>query len=203
MRTISEDHPGSQPEKAQPNWLPTLAILSLAASIGLFLAALLIYNQSQSTPTPASAPASANRSILHWQATDFTLPALDGGEVRLSDYRGKVVFLNFWETWCAPCRWEMPDFAAFLAEQGEESHLALFTVNGGQNAEQINEFYTELGIEPLPTLLDTGGRVTALYGILQLPQTFILDTDGVARARILGAMSLEQMRSYLAEFNDG
>ena len=95
----------------------------------------------------------------------------------------------------------MPDFATFLAEQDEDSQLALFTINGGQNAEQIKDFYDELGIEPLPTLLDTSGEITALYGVMQLPQTFILDPDGVARARILGILDLEKMRAYLAEYS--
>ena len=170
--------------KPHPIGYLLLAILSLAASIGLLLAALLIFNQSRNQTEPAIAPASANRSVLNWQATDFTLPSLAGEEIRLSNYRGSVVFLNFWETWCVPCRVEMPDFAALLAEQNEDSPLALFTINGGQNAEQIHEFYADLGIEPLPTLLDTDGEITALYGVMQLPQTFILDPDGVARARI-------------------
>ena len=198
MSATSENHTNSQPTSTRANLLPTLATLSLAASVGLLLAVLLFYNQSQNTPAPAAAPASAVRSVLHWQATDFTLPALSGGEIRLSDYRGRVVFLNFWETWCAPCRLEMPDFAAFLAEQGDDTTAAILTVNGGQSAERIHEFYDELGIAPLPTLLDTNGRVTALYGVLQLPQTFVLDTDGVARARVLGAMNLEEMRAQYA-----
>ena len=201
MSADPESTYGIPPDKTVPNWLSTLAILSLAASIGLLLAALLIFNQSRNQTTPAAAPASANRSVLNWQATNFTLPSLAGEEIRLSDYRGSVVFLNFWETWCAPCRVEMPDFATFLAEQGEDSQLALFTINGGQNAEQINDFYDELGIEPLPTLLDTSGEITALYGVMQLPQTFILDPDGVARARILGILDLEKMRAYLAEYS--
>ena len=201
MSAEPESTYGIPPDKAAPNWLSTLAILSLAASIGLLLAALLIFNQSRNQTEPAVAPASANRSVLNWQATDFTLPSLAGEEIRLSNYRGSVVFLNFWETWCAPCRVEMPDFATFLAEQNEDSPLALFTINGGQNAEQIHEFYADLGIEPLPTLLDTDGEITALYGVMQLPQTFILDPDGVARARILGILDLEKMRSYLAEYS--
>ena len=189
------------PDRPATSWLSTLAVLSLAASIGLLLAALLIFNQSRNPPAPATAPASANRSILNWQAADFTLPSLAGEEIRLSDYRGSVVFLNFWETWCAPCRIEMPDFAAFLAEQAEDSRLTLFTINGGQTAEQINEFYAELGMAPLPTLLDTDGEITALYGVRLLPQTFILDADGVARARILGILDRDKMRSYLAEYS--
>lgn len=193
---------GNPPATGSANWRTTLALLSLAASIGLLLAALLVFNHSRQQTAPAAAPASAYRSVLNWQAADFTLPALTGEEIRLMDHRGKVVFLNFWETWCAPCRVEMPDFAAFLAEQDEDSPLALFTINGGQNAAQIREFYDELGIAPLPTLLDTQGEITALYGVLQLPQTFILDGDGVARARILGIMDLEEMRSHLAEYSN-
>ena len=201
--TSDENHTDAQPASARPNWLPTLALLSLAASVGLLLAALLLYNQqSRNIPAPAAAPASAVRSVLHWQATDFTLPALSGNEIRLSDYRGRVVFLNFWETWCAPCRLEMPDFAAFLVEQGDDTKVAILTVNGGQSADLIHEFYAELSIAPLPTLLDTDGRVTALYGVLQLPQTFVLDADGVARARVLGALDLQKMRAYLKEYGD-
>ncbi|MCY4008873.1 MAG: TlpA disulfide reductase family protein [Anaerolineaceae bacterium] len=193
---------GIPPVKGAANWRTTLALLSLAASLGLLLAALLVFNHSRQSPAPpAAAPASAFRSVLNWQAADFTLPTLSGEVFRLTDHRGQVVFLNFWETWCAPCRVEMPDFATFLAEQDQDSPLALYTINGGQNAAQIHEFYDELGIDPLPTLLDTQGEITALYGVMQLPQTFILDGDGVARARILGIMDLADMRSYLAEYS--
>ena len=200
MSAHSEESSAAQSAGARLNLLPTLALLSLAASIGLLLAALLIFSQRNQTPEIAAAPAGASRSVLHWQASDFTLPALSGAEIRLSELRGRVVFLNFWETWCAPCRREMPDFAAFLAEQHPEQGAIVLTINGGQDAAQIRQFYAEVGIEPLPTLLDRGRRVTASYGVLQLPQTFILDADGVARARILGAMDIAEMRAQFDEY---
>ncbi len=189
--------------------LPTLISLALVTLVGILMAILLISSQQQPANTGVFSNLSANsgrlaadvasRSVLHWQAADFALSNLAGQEIRLSDFRGRVVFLNFWETWCAPCRTEMPEFAAFRAEQDPSQGAVVLTINGGQNEEQILEFYAELGIAPLPTLLDTGGRVNAQYSVLQLPQTFILDRDGVVRARALGTLSLEQLRAHLAD----
>ena len=95
----------------------------------------------------------------------------------------------------------MPAFADFLAEQEPDSGAILLTVNGigvggGESEAKIRKFYDELGMAPLPTLLDKRGRVARLYNIYILPQTLIIDVDGVVRERLFGELSLAQLRAH-------
>ena len=106
---------------------------------------------------------------------DFTLALLSGGEVSLSDYRGKVVFLNFWATWCPPCREEMPSMQVLydtLAEDG----LEVVAVNVLE-AEDIVSTFVEENQFSYPVLLDRDGRVSLRYAIRAYPTTYILDRE--------------------------
>ncbi|MFW5743611.1 MAG: redoxin domain-containing protein [Spirochaetota bacterium] len=107
---------------------------------------------------------------------DFSLDLLAGGETSLSDHRGKVVFLNFWATWCPPCREEMPSMQTLYDELADEG-LEMLAVNVLEDAETARGFIEEQGFT-YPVPLDTNGRVMIRYGVRAYPTTYIIDREG-------------------------
>jgi peroxiredoxin len=119
------------------------------------------------------------------EARDFTLKTVDGGEVTLSGLRGQVVFLNFWATWCPPCRAEMPSMEA-LYQRFKDQGLAFAAIDLMENAAAVEGFVRENGFT-FPVLLDAGGMAGGQYGVQAVPTTFILDRDGGIIAYAAGA----------------
>jgi len=117
-------------------------------------------------------------------APDFTLSDLDGRTVRLSDLRGKVVLVNLWATWCAPCLAEMPDLAALYKTYQAEGFVIL-GVNDQERKETVSEFLARSPL-PYPILLDPDSRVASAYGVDYLPASFVIDRRGVLRATLPG-----------------
>jgi thiol-disulfide isomerase/thioredoxin len=107
---------------------------------------------------------------------DFTLPFLDGAEKTLSAYKGKVVFLNFWATWCPPCRGEMPSMEN-LYQRFRDDGLELLGVDIQEAPGEVQEFMEEFGLS-FPAALDRNGRISNDYGIDAIPTTFIIDREG-------------------------
>lgn len=116
--------------------------------------------------------------------TVFTDP--DGGEHRLADYQGKVVLLNFWATWCAPCREEMPALDALQKELGGDD-FQVVTIATGRNApDKIDRFFEETAVTNLPVLLDPKQQLARDMGVVGLPVTVLIDREGREVARLLG-----------------
>jgi len=117
-------------------------------------------------------------------SVDFTLMDLKGEKVRLSDFRDKLVFLNFWTTWCPPCRLEMPSMEK-LHLRLKEKDFVMVAVDLQEPASLVKEF---LKVYPLTftTLLDSTGKVGTRFGITSIPTTFVLDREGRIMAKALG-----------------
>ncbi len=127
-------------------------------------------------------------------APDFTLKNLDGEKISLSDLRGQVVLVNFWATWCGPCREEMPAIQARYNHGG----FAMLAIDFGESAAQVQGYLADLGVN-LPTLLDPDGVVQELYRVRGYPTTFFIDAKGVVRFFHIGQMSEADIQSYLSQ----
>ena len=125
-------------------------------------------------------------------APDFEWTGADGQILRLSSYRGKVVVVNFWATWCPSCRSEMPALQRVAASEPDVVVLEVDLLESGDKA---RSFLDSLGLDRLEPVLDSDGATTLRYGVLSLPSTFFIDKDGVIRHLELIPMSEEQMRN--------
>lgn len=127
--------------------------------------------------------------VFHAQPKDLpaeVLADLDGKERTLSEWQGKWVVLNFWATWCAPCRKEMPSLDR-LAATSADTGVTVVTVATGRNPPPaITRFFDEIGVKSLPVLLDPKSALARQMGILGLPLTVILDPDGREVGRLIG-----------------
>ncbi len=112
--------------------------------------------------------------------------AVDGSEMTLDAYEGQIVVLNFWATWCAPCRHEMPHLAA-LQEQVGGDDIQVVTIATGRNPPPaMVAFFNEIGVDNLPLHRDPRQELAREMGVLGLPATLILDRNGVEIARLQG-----------------
>lgn len=147
-----------------------------------------LYNGEESVEVSGTVPLSVN---VGDKAPDFELKTLEGEQVRLSDYRGERVLLNFWSTWCPPCRQEMPDMQQFFQDQ-DPVILAVNLTDTEVNQKTVREFIEEFGVT-FPVLLDEKAKVSQLYRIQPIPTTYFIDTEGKIRYKAFGALTYEQM----------
>jgi peroxiredoxin len=118
------------------------------------------------------------------QAVEFSLQNLAGREISLGSFRGKVVFLNFWATWCGPCRAEIPSMQLLYSEL-EDRGFTIVAVNSQEAADQVRSFVNEAGMS-FPVLLDSTGRIGAAYSVRAIPTTYVIDPSGAIRGRMVG-----------------
>jgi len=125
--------------------------------------------------SPADRPAAP---VIGYPAPDFVLTTLDGEEFKLSAQRGTPVVLNFWATWCPPCRAELPELIS--ASKRYAGQIGVVGVNQAEPAATVAKSASELGL-PFPIPLDLQGDVSQVYGVRSLPTTFFIDRDGFIR----------------------
>ena len=118
------------------------------------------------------------------KASDFSAEMSNGRMIRLKDFYGRFVLLNFWATWCYPCLEEMPDFEKAYQSMGEEK-LVILAVAMGENVEKINKF-SKKNIYSFPLLSDENMEITKLYGVKNIPVTYLIDQEGIVLGRAVG-----------------
>ncbi len=135
---------------------------------------------------PAVGLAEGNR------APDFTITDVDGQEMTLSDLRDQVVLLNFWGTWCGPCRREMPEFQKAYEEWGESGFVILAIAYNDTEA-AIRDFRDEFGLS-FPLALDASGEINDSYAVQTRPSSYIIGRDGLIWTKHFGIMTEPQLR---------
>lgn len=129
------------------------------------------------------------------KAPDFELKTLSGETVKLSDLKGKKVMLNFWATWCPPCKAEMPAMEKFHKEAGDE--IVILAVNIDPHLD-VKAFVDENAITfPIP--LDEEDKVNETYQVLSIPTTYFIDSNGNIGNKYIGAMNYETMKQFSSE----
>ncbi len=150
-------------------------------------------------PDGANTTGRAVSSDIGRAAPDFLLQTPDGGELRLSDLRGKPVLVNFWASWCAPCREEMPEIVAAYNDRRDDG-LVVVAIDLQENDAQVREFVREFGME-FPVVIDRSGQVGDSWRIggpvEGIPATYFLDESGIVRERALGPLTRETLRDKL------
>lgn len=113
------------------------------------------------------------------KSPDFTLKSRDGGNVKLSEQRGNIVLVNFWASWCGPCREELPAFEE-LYQEYQDMGVEILAVNVDDEAEKANVLLQDIEVS-FPVLFDTSGDVSKLYDVSAMPTTVLVDRDGNVR----------------------
>lgn len=162
----------------------------------LFIAATLLF-AACGTSSDGSVEAAGEFGI----APDFELKEMNGGTFRLADHRGSVVIVNFWATWCPPCRAEVPDFVA-LQDQMRDDGLVIVGVSVDEEGFDVVEpFAAEFGIN-YPLVVDDGTVTRKFNDVTVLPTTFIVDRNGVIQNRVRGLVSKKVLEPTLVRLLD-
>jgi peroxiredoxin len=166
------------------------ALLALVALLGAG------WIQWSRVPTQTETAVRVAAARVNFPAPAFTLDTLDGKRIAWDDLRGKVVLVNFWATWCPPCRAEMNDLqAAYQAHRA--SDFVLLAIDNAEDDADVKNFADEFRLT-FPILLDRDGGIARQFNVLALPTSFIVDRDGIIRAVNVGGMDRAYIEAQLS-----
>jgi len=181
-----------------------LVIALVAIAAGLFIHDRLEENKKNTLdddiPGYEVDESSPQSVALGELAPDFTLKTLDGKSVTLSDLKGKKVILNFWATWCPPCKDEMPHFQEYYEKYAEEDHVEILAVNYTikDKIASVENFVKSYDLT-FPVLLMEEEGINETYKVYTIPSTFFINTKGEIEKQILGPLDLDTLRDYVTE----
>lgn len=189
-----------------------LLVVAVVVAVALFAGAFVLYNQlkdtvqlstlgetaemssGMSSGTSSGTESDSASSQSQTQAPDFTVTDAQGNEVSLSSYFGKPIVLNFWASWCGPCKSEMPDFEEAYQTYGDEIHFVMVNMTDGsrETQEAASSFVQQQGFT-FPVLYDTQMNAATTYSVWSLPTTYFIDEEGYLVAQGRGALDRETL----------
>ncbi len=183
--------------KRQRN-LSILAILVLVALVGYIFAVRPQSSAQDAVTAAGQAPPPSVAPIAGHVAPDFTLTDLQGRSVTLSSLRGRPVFINFFASWCPPCKTETPDLVSLYQRYGKHVRFIGVDMTPGDTLAGVHYYVKAFGV-PYPVLLDRTGAVETAYGVIDIPTSFFINSSGVIMSRIVGLMSPAMMHARFAK----
>lgn len=175
-------------------------IISIIILVAIILGATLLYNHLTKKYEADNSSLTEETEKETTKAVDFTVESFDGNAVNLSDKFGKPLVVNFWATWCGPCKSEMPLFNRLYNEyKGKVNFMMINLTDGFQDTkEKVKEFIDNSGYE-FPVYYDTKQQAAYTYGVSSIPATLFIDSDGEITRGILGAMDEKSLRNFIEE----
>lgn len=180
-----------------------LQYIALIALFALLIAgAVLVYNNLSNKYSPsdivAEDPQEGTEEPTKVAAIDFTMLDTEGNSVNLSDYYGKPIVLNFWASWCPPCKSEFPHFEKAYSEIGDDVTFIMISLIDGQREtqEKANSFISDNGYT-LPVYFDVDQEAAYIYQISSIPTSLFIDKEGYVVSGYRGAMDEEQLTAYI------
>ncbi len=193
-------------------WYIDIGLIILIVAMGVFIYTRLDRlmesptadesTQEKETMEPIEVPTSTPTLVFNYsgnqeaQATDFTLTSLEGDQVSLSDYFGTPIMINFWATWCPPCKAEMPIIQGLLEEN--QSEFVVLAVNVGEKEGVVREFAEENDFD-FVFLPDPANSTAFTYGVSGYPTSVFIDENGLLQAVHIGELNEELLSAYLQE----
>ena len=173
---------------------PRRTALVIAAAVGVIFAGLIVI---LATRDPATTRL-ARSPLLGKPAPDVAGRTVDGSSFRLVDLRGRWVLVNFFATWCVPCRQEHPDLIRFALRHEFAGDAAVVGVVYDDDAGAVRRFRTKQGGD-WPMVLDPSGRTALDFGVAGVPESFLISPDGFVAAKVVGGIRTERLERVLAE----
>ena len=191
-RTIEEQ---AASRKGSNKWIVYVFLIAIFVAVAGY-----VVNEGVDIPLlsgQSSGPPSGVGPNVGMLAPDFTLKDPQGNQVSLSGFRGRPVMINFWATWCPPCRYEMPFMETVYRERAADG-LVILAVSIDEDPNEVPRFMKEFGIT-FPVVLDTDQSVATKYRIRPIPTSFFVDKDGVIRDMQIGAMDKKTILKKLSK----
>ena len=181
---------------------------------GLSLLSLVVLiacgeEQTKKTQAPQQSPKQQQQTTVQQiavgkEAPDFTLQSMDGKEVKLSDYKGKKVYLKFWASWCGPCKKSMPELMELAAKPDRDFEILSVIapgIQGEKTVEQFPQWFQDQGYKDIPVLYDTKGTTFQAYQIRSIPTEYLIDSQGKIGKIQFGVISNEDAEAAFKEMN--
>ncbi len=170
-------------------------LIVLLVFVAVLIGAYVLYDRLGEDAAPEQLAVTDTSEPEDIPAPDFTVYDIEGNEVHLSDYLGKPVVLNFWASWCGPCKMEMPDFNEKYLEIGDEVSFVMVNMTDGsqETLASASEFISESGYD-FPVFYDTAYSAMIAYGVNSLPTSFFIDAQGNVAGWAPGAIDAETLQ---------